>query len=482
MLPDTQHFIESLHLERYFHFTLWRNLLKNRFIERGDKSNILKKHISFLGVVLMSFLGLSQTGPGGIGTNDGTSSLVLWLDANDLDADGDTTDNPVAGNIVSTWNNKSGVVSTDWTQTIAIRQPIYATSVMNGHPAVTFDGNDFLNGPDIDYNSGEAVFFINASNFERRSRLLDNSSGGARVSLRFEQWNNTGRVGYTRYGIADYTTGLSSPFNQDALITFLKQTAGATNYNITLNTNGNESSAILGLGSSNTPIPTETFGNWTSGNVPEIIVYNNALNTAERIILYNYLVAKYGIVLQNNDLYVQDNPGNGNFDHDVAGIGQAADGSNHTDSQGTGIVRISGATNLDNNEFLIWGHDNGNLLLDNTADVPSGQTHARLHRIWRVSESNTSSISVDVGAVDVRVDMTGVAGYSSAYPPQLLVDTDNDSSFDDENPLSAATSLGGNVYRFNGVTLLSDGTRFTFAIGKKTTITNRRVTYRVNKN
>lgn len=480
-MPDTQYFIQSLPVDMYFYSTM-RDSLKDHFIEHGGKPNVLKNHVSFFGVVLMSFLGLSQTGPGGIGTNDGTSSLVLWLDANDLDADGDTTDNPVAGTVVSTWNNKSGVVSTDWTQTIAIRQPIYATSVMNGHPAVTFDGNDFLNGPDIEYNPGEAVFFINASNFERRSRLLNNSSGGARVSLRFEQWNNSGRVGYTRYGIADYTTGLSSPFNQDALITFLKQTAGASNYNITINTNGNESSAILGVGSSNTPIPTETFGNWTSGNVPEIIVYNNALNTAERIILYNYLVAKYGIVLQNNDLYVQDNPGNGNFDHDVAGIGQAADGSNHLDSQGTGIVRISGAIDLDDNEFLIWGHDNGNLLLTNTTDVPPNRTHARLGRVWRTSESNNIGGAVDVGAIDIRVDMTGVTGYSPAFPPQLLVDTDNDGLFNDEDPIATAISLGSNVYRFNGVASLLDNVRFTFGMGQRKVITNRRITNRVNKN
>ena len=429
-----------------------------------------------------SLIGFSQTGPGGIGTNDGTSNLVLWLDANDLNADGDTNNNPANGSVVSAWNNKSGVPSTDWSQTIAIRQPVYTTAVMNGYPAVTFDGNDFLNGPDIEYNPGEAIFFINASDFNTRSRLLNNSSGGTRVSLRFEQWFNTGRVGYTRYGVADYTTGINSPFNQDAIVTFLKQSAGASNYNITINTSGNESFANLGVGSSNAPIPTETFGNYTNGNVPEMIVYNRALNAAERIILYNYLAAKYAMVLQNNDVYVQDNTGNGNFDHDVAGIGQATDGTNHIDSQGTGIVRVSGPTDLDNNEFLMWGHSNGTLFLNNTTDIPPNFSHARLDRVWRVNESNNIGGSVDVGAIDIRVDMTGISGFNATYPPQLLIDTDNDGVFNDEVPITTAISLGSNIYRFNGVTVLSNNLRFTFAAGVRTMVTNRRITYRVNKN
>lgn len=442
----------------------------------------LRKILFALLLFLASLTAFSQTGPAGVGANDGSSHLVLWLDANDLDADGDTSNNPTTGSVVAAWNNKSGVAATNWTQTTSIRQPVYTTSVMNGYPAVTFDGNDFLNGPDIEYNPGEAIFFLNASDFSTRSRLLNNATGGARVSLRFEQWFNTSRVGYTRYGVADYTTGINAPYNQDAIVTFLKQTAATSNYNITVNTNGNESSASLAVGSSNAPIPTETFGNFTNGNVPEMIVYNRALNTAERIIVYNYLAAKYEMTLQNNDAYTQDNAVNGNFDHDVAGIGQAIDGTNHTDAQGTGILRVSAPTDLDDNEFLIWGHDNSALSLNNSTDVPLTQTHARLDRVWRVSESNTSGGAVDLGGIDIRIDMTGVTGFSTAYPPQLLVDTDNDGFFNDETPISTAISLGSNVYRINGVTGLSDNARFTFASGRRTVITNRRITYRVNKN
>ena len=77
-----------------------------------------------------------------------------------------------------------------------------------------------------------------------------------------------------------------------------------------------------------------------SGEITEIIAFNETLNLAERIIVQNYLAAKYGISLVANDFYTQDDAANGNFDHNVAGIGKASDDSQHTDSQGTGIIRI----------------------------------------------------------------------------------------------------------------------------------------------
>ena len=75
------------------------------------------------------------------------------------------------------------------------------------------------------------------------------------------------------------------------------------------------------------------------GDFSEVILFNTYINETERIIVSNYLSAKYNISLSANNFYNEDD--NGDFDHNVAGIGQASDGSNHTDSQGTGIIRIN---------------------------------------------------------------------------------------------------------------------------------------------
>ncbi len=199
--------------------------------------------------------------------------------------------------------------------------------------------------------------------------------------------------------------------------------------------------------------------NGFAGDVTEIIVFNNKINTAQRIIIENYLAAKYGLTLGANDIYTQDNPGNGNYDHDVAGIGRVNASNLHDDAQGTGIVRIVNPTNLDNNEFLMWGHNNGVQQAIEIADVPF-PVQARFDRVWRVSEVNSTSTAVDVGNIDVRFDLTGL-GSVTASDLRLLVDTDNDGFFNDETPISGATSLGSNIYEFSGVSAIANNLRFT---------------------
>src|SRR5690606_37850982 len=122
------------------------------------------------------------------------------------------------------------------------------------------------------------------------------------------------------------------------------------------------------------------------GDLAEIAIYTARVNTAQRILIQNYFAAKYDLLLTENDIYQWDDAANGNFDFDVAGIGRV-DGSNmHTDAQGTGIVRIFNASDLQDNEYMMWGHDNGPMVTV-TTDVPPG-VQGRLSRVWRVSETN----------------------------------------------------------------------------------------------
>ncbi|MEJ0054306.1 MAG: hypothetical protein WDN75_00835 [Bacteroidota bacterium] len=142
-----------------------------------------------------------------------------------------------------------------------------------------------------------------------------------------------------------------------------------------------------------------------------------------------------------------DEPTNGDFDYDVAGIGQV-DGSNfHNDSQGKSFLRIQYPSNLENGEYFFWGHNNLAAQANNTADVPAGVT-ARFDRVWRVSETG------EVGTLDLLFDLSGLPDFSSlptcdaASSIRLLVDTNNDGLFADQTPISGATNVGGNVYRF----------------------------------
>ncbi|MBK9592325.1 MAG: T9SS type A sorting domain-containing protein [Crocinitomicaceae bacterium] len=67
-----------------------------------------------------------------------------------------------------------------------------------------------------------------------------------------------------------------------------------------------------------------------------------------------------------------------------------------------------------------------------------------------------------MGAVDMQWDLSGL-GAVTASDLRLLVDTDNDGIFADETPISGATDLGGGIYSFAGVGVLSDQRRFTIA-------------------
>ena len=90
------------------------------------------------------------------------------------------------------------------------------------------------------------------------------------------------------------------------------------------------------------------------------------------------MAAKHAIALAANDFYDEDDAGNGDYDFDVAGIGQAADGSNHTNARGTGIWRVSGATELGDGEYFFWGRDNSSEGATATGVVSQGW--------WKIGE------------------------------------------------------------------------------------------------
>jgi len=393
-------------------------------------------------------------GPGGVGDVDGSGTLEVWLMADDLDGDGDLTDNPSNGSSVSTWGDLSGN-SQDFTQSGSNR-PSYSTS--GTYNAVDFDASgstaEYLDATSTGSYTGASAFFAaNPTNSGQSNSLFDNGS----YSLRVEQYSNTGDVGFTRYGVSDYSTSISSPFGSNSIMSFHKASSSS---NMDIHVNG--STETLAIGSSAAGIPYDRLGKNSSGadeisgDFYEVILFSEDLNDAQIVIIENYLSAKYGGISIPNDLYDEDTGANGDFDYDVAGIGQASDGTSHEDAQGTGIIRISNPSGLGNSEYLFWGHDNGALNSSGVTDLPTG-VESRLAREWRVSETG------EVGTVTLSMDLTGIIGSITASDLRLLVDSDNDGSFSDESGssvISGATNTSGNIYEWTGVDL-ENNQRFT---------------------
>ena len=91
------------------------------------------KVLSFIVLQLLLILLLftnvkAQTGPGGVGKTDGTSDLVLWLNANTI--------NQTDGSNVSSWTDQSGYSNS--ASAPSGNEPVFETNELNGSPVVRF--------------------------------------------------------------------------------------------------------------------------------------------------------------------------------------------------------------------------------------------------------------------------------------------------------------------------------------------------------
>ncbi len=403
----------------------------------------------------------AQTGPGGVGNS---SNLMVWLAADRAIT--------LTGGRVHSWGDGSGNTN-HATNSTAANRPASVPGAVNGYPSVQFDGtNDELLIP---HKSALALtqwdaFLVGAATSAKNNNAWF-SKGSGTTAVNYGMWSNANNA--SLLPVKRFLSSFGAPatpnntFSGSFSLLEYNHLWLLASYSRFLSA-GVETYSNLGISLPPTTSYTNALriGNadgasgWNlNGQIAELVLYNAPLNDTERIIVNNYLSAKYALPLSSGNLFVHDEPTNGNFDHDVAGIGHATGSTAHTDARGTGVIRISGASNLGANEFLFWGHDNGPLGAWSSTDFPAAM-QGRWQRVWRVNEVNASGSAVDVGAVNMDFDLSG-QGPVITTDLRLLVDTDNDGTFADETPIAGAVSLGGNLYRFNGVTALANNRRFT---------------------
>ena len=413
----------------------------------------------------------AQTGPGGVGNS---TTNVLWLGA-DHGVFSDAGLTPaVSGANAWQWNDRSGNGSNAM-QAMAAQRPNYISGALNGKPVLRFTAanTDRMLATGIPSANRASVWVV-----ARYSSLPSPNPGLLQGAATGDAYSATPALKNMGMWVSSATTqvwgrGIQTD-GTSRNVTMATALATATPY--VLNTMYRQSaiSQYVNHGPAGSVASNGTLRSWTdmaigaqagtenwNGDIAEVIAFNVDVNEAQRLIITSYLAAKYGMTLTaSTDVYREDQPARGNYDHEVAGIGRINSGNLHTDARGTGIVRISNPTGLGNNEFMIWGHDNGVLGAWGVGDVPSG-VEGRFQRTWRVSERNGSGTnSVDVGAVDIAFDLTGLGPVDPAHL-RLLVDSDNDGSFSDETGVEGAYLVSGALYRFDAVTLISDGIRFT---------------------
>ncbi|MEQ9098821.1 MAG: DUF2341 domain-containing protein [Imperialibacter sp.] len=402
-----------------------------------------------------------NAGPGGVGNQNNNQ---LWLRANDLSLSD--------GVAVTSWPDVSGNGLTAVSSGVGTEEPTFnANAVNTSLPSVSFDGGDFLNlgtpaGLNLIPGTDSWSFFI-----------VYNVAGATPQGTFFSKATSTGGTRQYQYTIDDDTgtSRFSSFIGGNLAVGSVVATndwfvSSHTNNTATRDSWTNEGADFVGVGIGTGQVPTAEVligarrdagpttgsGFHLTGDIAEIAMYDGEVNTAQRIIIDNYLSAKYDIDISasGNDVYTMDDPGNGDYDFEVAGIGRAADGSVHTDARGSGILRVWNPSDLDDGEFMFWGHDNASISSTTKAvgtDVDGTVIEEKLSRNWIVAKTG------DVGTVSISFDFSGVGGSPLGSNLRLLVDRDGDFSTNDVTPLAGTVS--NKIAVFSGVSL-QDGDRF----------------------
>ncbi len=398
----------------------------------------MKTKLLLISSLLISSIGMSQTGPGGIGSTDGTSNLRFWFDANH--------ENYSNGANVSNVSNLSGYGND--LNASGSERPTFnsSTSGINNMASFAFNGDQqfisLYNG-----NSNENMSFCAIYKASSTPDLDIIIQHGGRNSMGINQTNY----------VTDYIGGTNHTSNSTHVNSWLIQLNTISNsgsnrlkYHFN-NVHTSTFDHTIEYRTTNTWIGGNGIGGGTkfNGNISEVFKYTTVLSKVERIIIDNYLSAKYAISLGSNDFYSQDNSGSGNFDHHVAGIGRANDGSSHTNSQGTGIIQMNTPSSLSTNEYLFWGEDTKNATHSFTT---TSEYLERQNSSWRVSKTgDLGTVTVSVAATDLDL-----SGKQSCATFHLIVS--NSSSFGSKT--SYPFSLAGGIYTATNVSF-TDGDYFT---------------------
>lgn len=415
------------------------------------KNNIYPFFLFFL---LLNFPGTSQQGPGGVGSS---SDIVFWLDA--------STINQLNNTPLSSWPDvySNGV---SYTQSVNASKPRFKTSGINGLPTIDFlsTSNTFLQSAAISSmkSNDKSWFIVSRANVSHSGGIygtLNNASGNA-ASL-IKSGYNSGSNSIFSYHRQNGSLGNGGiTFNSSPVIinSIVDQDVSVSHYfNGVLNTQINDISLTPGNHIRNTigryPNTTKYF----KGIVSEIFHYNKALNSAERVIVTNYLSSKYGLPIPvGEDFYALESSG---YFLDLVGIGRI-NSFTHNDSKGNSIMEISNASSLDvDGDVIMIAHNDVETSTNNT-NVPAsfGPSNGRvMDRIWRIDYSGTP------GTFDLTVHMDGIGFGASNNDYVLIHDTDDD--FTSGALTIVPTSVVGDKIIFTGLSssIIPDGGFFTIA-------------------
>jgi hypothetical protein len=425
--------------------------------------------------------------PGGVGATS------LWVRADQ------GINNNTDGSAVDVWVDYGNEVN-NANQLNTALQPVFknnATENVNYNPVVVFNGTSQYMNLDIAKlpmgTTARTLVGVGALNNVGGNRYI--IGYGAAVNGQGMGLANSGGLGYFVGYANDVPTAAGfwqlNTINElfgtwagagGAANLYSKMNQQATTVNKAWNTTG----TLARLGSSS------WAGDYWSGPVTEVIVFDRELNNNERQRVSTYLAIRNGYTMNQSTPYssyvntngtiIWDATANAAYGNNIAGIGRDdIEGLNQKQARsiqsgailaiGLGGIEADNASNtrsfVSDTSYLLWG-SNSNAITTTTADMP-GRFNRRLTQEWKVSLSNFDN---QLQPVTMQFDLTGITHEATAAADfTLLIDTDGDGDFTTGTlqQITASTydDVAGTV-TFDNISSLTSGMVFTLAIGPET--------------
>ena len=433
--------------------------------------------ISTILLLIDCIIVFGQTSPGGVSGN-----LIWWVKANAETYNAGTT-LATDGQTVLRWDNQVATTNNAVNSDNSTK-PIYRQSVINGNPALEFNGTKYLDSElvsGIGATSSFNIFLVFKQNSYQTNGGVNDGEGTfiidrptATNNLTSFKVVDTNKYFYQRRQDDGGNLGgpvSITPVNTTSFVIteYYRNRISAANFREGILLDGRLDIDQGSAPTANITGPAIRIGRHATnppggldGYFAEMIVYNTNLSASDRQKVETYLAIKYGITLTSTTDYVRrdgtviypSTSTHNGFVSDIAGIGRDNGGTgsgllqNSSQSQNANsVVRIASPSDLGNNEFLVWGSNNGNLVVPSTSDLPTGIVR-KLSRIWRVAETG------DVGSFTLTVDLSAVPGSKNAADLRLLVDTNG--TFASGATQYSVSSSSGSTFTFANVSITNN--------------------------
>ena len=337
-------------------------------------------------------------GPGGVGDE---ADIALWLRADQgtfIESQGDLAS--LDGDKVQEWVDLSGNGLIALQDTLDDRPTLrLGEAGINGRPAIEFNGeNEFLIGRDIPSSVDLSVFSIArgsgtqwndhgwiASARQPNGFILhpwkESSLFNATVIDENQDYHSTPQQ-WIVDAAAPQIYGFIYEYHPEYQV-FQKVINGAR-----LDYNDDDHAGRVGGQLLNVNYGWDFNERYGEGQIGEHFIYGRRLFETHRLLVVNYLGARYGLDIGPATRYYRPD-----MPLEVAGIGQLTEFDKHEDAQGMGNVRMLNASDMEDGEFLIWGHNEFEEVWEYTG-YPLESAH--LDRTWAYEQTG------DVGTVEFR--------------------------------------------------------------------------------